>query len=157
MAMQPSLFSINGLSVELGRNARAISKALANTPAEGMVGPKKTPGWKLVTALRALEAHDRRNKGGALAADPAFEARAARAEELADSIEQLMREFTAMPDVLERRRASPATAQAIQEWSRALTDATPVDQRPFSQPFIDQITGAAYSKLLAILEWQVEP
>src|SRR3954452_25001460 len=50
--MPRTLFSVNGLSTELGKDRRTISRALATVPPDGKVGAH--PGWFLITALAAL-------------------------------------------------------------------------------------------------------
>jgi hypothetical protein len=54
MGMQRSLWSVNALSVELGRDRRTIAKALDGVPADGTV--KGHPAWYLEAALDALSA-----------------------------------------------------------------------------------------------------
>ena len=54
MAMTPTVFTISGLSTELGRDRRTIADALRHYPSDGKVGSHD--GWYLTTALMALEA-----------------------------------------------------------------------------------------------------
>src|SRR3982750_686557 len=53
MAMTKMLFSINALSVELGRDRRVVANALASVPEDGTLRGHKA--WHLTTALWALE------------------------------------------------------------------------------------------------------
>src|SRR5829696_4260102 len=52
MGMVRTLYSVSGLSVELAKDRRTISRALASVPPDGKVGAH--PGWYLLTALQAL-------------------------------------------------------------------------------------------------------
>lgn len=62
MAMTPSLFSIEALAVELGRDRRTVAKALRGFPCDGELNGR--PAWRLQTALRALRARDDVAVGG---------------------------------------------------------------------------------------------
>jgi hypothetical protein len=53
MAMMPQIFSISGLSVDLGMDRRTIAAKLRNVRPDG-VSPSGSPGWRLSTAYRAL-------------------------------------------------------------------------------------------------------
>src|SRR3954469_955723 len=53
MAMTKTLYSINALSTELGRDRRTVANALAGVPADGTVNGHK--GWHLTTALEAID------------------------------------------------------------------------------------------------------
>jgi hypothetical protein len=111
-----------------------------------------------VTALAAIAAHDARhgNSGFSAAPDPEFEAAGA-ATDAARQVEEAMAALRAEPDLIRRREASPRTERAIECWSIALRKATPSDELPLMEPYIEKTTGAAYAALLAILEWQVVP
>ena len=61
MAMRPKLWSLNGLSVELGIGARALAKKLKHTPPDGKVGGRE--GWYMSSAVSAIE-NDRGGNGG---------------------------------------------------------------------------------------------
>jgi hypothetical protein len=52
VAMIPTLFSISGLSVELGLDRRTVARRMAKIPPDGKLD--KGHGWYLATALRAL-------------------------------------------------------------------------------------------------------
>jgi hypothetical protein len=53
MALTAKLWSLSGLSVELGVNVRTIGQALSNVPADGTIEGGHS-GWYLLTALAAL-------------------------------------------------------------------------------------------------------
>src|SRR4051794_2115267 len=53
MAMTKGLWSLNALSVELGRDRRTIAAALSDVPPDGT--RQGDPAWFLSTALRALD------------------------------------------------------------------------------------------------------
>ena len=61
MAMMPQLFTLNGLSAELGRDFRLIARRLRGVPPDGKVG--KRPAWFLRTAIAAMQAHDEEKRG----------------------------------------------------------------------------------------------
>jgi hypothetical protein len=54
MAMRPGLFSLSGLAVELGVDRRTVAAKLRNVRPDGNL-PGGTSGWRLNTALRALD------------------------------------------------------------------------------------------------------
>ena len=56
MAMRPKLWSLSGLSTELGRNVRTVSRALAKVPADGQLNGH--PAWRIATAIAALARHE---------------------------------------------------------------------------------------------------
>jgi hypothetical protein len=152
--MQPTIFSINGLSVELGRNARAIAKALKDTPSDGVCGLKRLPRWKLTTALAALERHDRR--GGVPAVVLKFdEAAASELVRLADYVDAALQELAHEPDIIKRRSRSPEIAQAIEQCSDRLEALTPPDDRPFTSDFRDKLIGQTLRRLLSLCEWEI--
>jgi hypothetical protein len=53
VSMTPSLFSIESLAVELGRDRRTIAKALRDVTPDGKIGSR--PAWRLQTALKAMK------------------------------------------------------------------------------------------------------
>jgi hypothetical protein len=55
MAMLPQLFSLSGLAVELGLDRRTVAAKLRDVRPDGIL-PGGTSGWRLNTALRALDA-----------------------------------------------------------------------------------------------------
>src|SRR3954469_17277311 len=59
MAMTRTLWSINGLSTELGRDRRTIAKALSSVHPDGQLAGERA--WFLSTALHALD----RSRAGA--------------------------------------------------------------------------------------------
>src|SRR5215212_1292675 len=61
MGMVRTLYSVSGLSVELAKDRRTISRALASVPPDGKVGAH--PGWYLLTALQALGWIGRKSDG----------------------------------------------------------------------------------------------
>src|SRR5438034_5654792 len=61
MAMKPSLFTNEGLAVELARDRRTVAKALRSTPPDGELNGR--PAWRLTTALDAMRKRERANRG----------------------------------------------------------------------------------------------
>ncbi len=59
MAMTPRLYTLNALATELDRDRRLIGRALREVPPEGKVEGRR-PGWRMTTALAALERHEGR-------------------------------------------------------------------------------------------------
>jgi hypothetical protein len=53
MAMMPQLYSISGLAVELNVDRRTVAARLRNVTPDGLL-PRGSPGWRLATALRAM-------------------------------------------------------------------------------------------------------
>jgi hypothetical protein len=62
MAYTKTLFTLTGLATELDRDRRTIGRALAEIPPDGKTSGYD--GWYLSTALRALEAMERRQGHG---------------------------------------------------------------------------------------------
>jgi len=62
MGMVKALYSLNALSVELGRDRRSIAAALNGVPEDGMLKGHKA--WHLTTALQATEPEPRRRTAG---------------------------------------------------------------------------------------------
>ena len=60
MAMRPKLWTLNGLSVELGVGARALAKKLKHVRPDGKI--EGHDGWFMSSAVSALE-NDRRSDG----------------------------------------------------------------------------------------------
>src|SRR5215210_1682749 len=70
MAYTKTLFTLTGLATELDRDRRTIGRALAEVPPNGKTSGYD--GWYLSTALRALEAMERRQgRGGSSGHDGA--------------------------------------------------------------------------------------
>jgi hypothetical protein len=80
VSMTPSLFSIESLAVELGRDRRTIAKALRDVPADGESNGR--PVWRITTALRAMQRRDGNDRGS-------------------DGIEQLLAEIERLASDLE--------------------------------------------------------
>ena len=59
MGILPQLFTLSGLSTELGHDRRYIARRLAGVPADGRLG--RSPAWFLRNAIAALQAHKRRS------------------------------------------------------------------------------------------------
>jgi hypothetical protein len=60
MAMTKSLWSVNALSVELGRDRRTVAGALSRVPPDGTRQGK--PAWYLSTALEVLDPKPERGR-----------------------------------------------------------------------------------------------
>src|SRR5262245_44686391 len=60
MSVKPKLWTISGLSVELGRNQKLIARALARVPPDGSIDATvgRCDGWLLSTAIEALRRHE---------------------------------------------------------------------------------------------------
>ncbi len=152
MAMRPALYSINGLSVELGRNARAISKALADVPPDGRTGLKKVPAWRLATALKALSRHERSGRSNAGAE---FDRAAAEVENVVAELNDALKMLVAVPDVQQRRLASKGIIPLVIRYADALEAATPHDLIELTAPYRAQLVGAAMVELFSLCEWQL--
>jgi hypothetical protein len=103
MPMQPNLWSMNGLAVELGVNVRTIGRALAGTPADGRLG--KHEAWRMATAVAALERHRGVRVGAAVKGngDCDIDAICDQIESLSEESEAGFRRLEAEPDLRKRR------------------------------------------------------
>ena len=147
MAMRPKLWSLSGLAVELGRNVRTVSAALANVPADGdlTVKGKRYDGWTIETALRALGPRT----GDARAAANCDELKQIAAE-LEDGFERLRKE----PDIERRRKLAEKVGPLVGKLDRALTRSNALmipdeDERAFIRLATDRILGQAIGEFIA--------
>jgi len=58
MAMNPQLYTQNGIATELNIDCRKVARALRGVTPDGRV--KKRPAWHLSTAMKAIAEHDKR-------------------------------------------------------------------------------------------------
>jgi hypothetical protein len=149
MAMTAKVFSISGLSIELGRDRRTISRALSHTPPDGKC-EDGTDGWHLRTALQRLG--DGRDRYADDAGLNALEAASAAVDDLLDALR-------AEPSVKRRRELLKREGRAIGELTAALdrvraghSDST----RMVEGPFVDGIVGAVIAEVLALCDLKLE-
>jgi hypothetical protein len=153
--MRPRLHTIESLSVETGRDRRAVAKALREVPPDGKVGPRD--GWLLTTALKALAnrsgAAPYRSSGGIANLDEAV----AVAQEFQTGLERAERE----PDLRERRKILTAIAPLFGRLHDLLEQGA--DEAPFrneserwASEFIrEQALADALATFCALGCWQV--
>jgi hypothetical protein len=155
MAMQPRLFSIEGLAVELGRDRRTVAKALRGVPAEGETSGR--PAWRIATAVAALRRREDTNGGSN---HHALEVATREAERLADEIEEAFERMRQQPDVIERRRMAVKYGPLVGALERALQaglDALSPGpaEREFLGLFQDHMIGNVMGEFLDICQWRL--
>jgi hypothetical protein len=118
MAMLPRLWSLSGLSVELGIDRRTLAAQLASVPPDGKTGTRD--GWRLTTVLAALGwGKPARTKGARVSGNADYErwrARWMKQRALDSEREALVRQGA----LVERE---PYTAALKEGWVRALLQA----------------------------------
>jgi hypothetical protein len=116
MAMRPKLWSLNGLSVELGIGARALAKKLKQTPPDGKVGGRE--GWYMSSAVSAIK-NDRGGNGGGYGGSD----RGAVLDEIQWITAKLDAGFSQMaaePDVARRRKIATEVGPLVGALNRAI-------------------------------------
>jgi hypothetical protein len=158
MSMTAKLYSISGLAVELGRDRRTVSKALARTPPDGKTA-SGDDAWHLTTALRALDdrSDGRQRRGGWDEEDEAIRA----VEVAGDRVHALLVHLRAESDI-EKRRAIVMGGQArvLGEFERGVEHAQsfhPEGVRLVEEPYVLQMFGGALSEVLGLCNWQFDP
>jgi hypothetical protein len=158
MSMIAKLFSISALSVELGRDRRTVSKALARVPADGQT-ETGDPGWFLTTALRALDDRPdgRQRRGGWDEEDEAIR----QVEAASDRVSALLNHLRAEPDIKKRRAiVMGGEGRVLGEFERAIERARLFHSeaiRLVEEPYVLQMFGRALSEVLGLCNWQPDP
>jgi hypothetical protein len=120
MAMLPQLFSLSGLAVELGIDRRTIAAKLRNVRPDGNL-PGGTSGWRLNTALRAL---DRPRLGSSRSG-----------------------EFDPIANLLENRMANPEIVAEGDRMLLTVSEAAQMLETDCETVLLWLRTGAPYSKV----------
>jgi hypothetical protein len=104
-------YGANAIAETFERDRGVVVRALRNTPPDAVVSGR--PQWKLATASRALERHNRANDhgNGGTAANPPPEYAA---------FDQAYQAVTALPTLAKRRAAALKTIPLLNDMIRAL-------------------------------------
>jgi hypothetical protein len=148
MSMTAKLFSISGLSIELGRDRRTIGKALARVAPDGQLADG-TDAWYLRSALTALEQRSdgRRERGNGYTDDSALNA----LEDAAQAVEDFFCALRAEPDIGKRRKLLERDGKVIGEFSRRLEDVQrghSEAMRMIEAPFVDKMSAGVFFEAL---------
>jgi hypothetical protein len=167
MSMRAKLWSLSGLSVELGRNVRTVSRALQNTAPDGRIG--KHPGWRLQTALRALAAYERQSdqlsqrsyqsgrSGAHLLSTTAVLMHVIDQIEAATStLEAAMQRTRAEPDITKRREMISEWGPVVGQLDRLLRQSFELQGgETWLTPFGDKVLGALIADVCELGGWPV--
>jgi hypothetical protein len=151
---RPTLFTIEALATETGRDRRTVAKALRGVTPDGQV--KGREGYLLKTALKALNARSGasyRSCGGNATPDEAVR--------VARKFEAALEKASQLPDITERRKilieAGPLFGQLCELLEQG-TDDVPFrdeNERWMSEFVREQILADALATFYALGCWQV--
>jgi hypothetical protein len=155
MSMTAKLYSISGLSVELGRDRRTVSKALARVPPDGETADGHD-GWHLTTVLAAIARSEGRRSHNGDGDDADIRAVEYASRRVSELFERLRGETD-----IEKRRAliESGHGRVIGEFVNAIEHARASHSpgtRLVEQPYVDKMIGGAVSELLTLCDWQLE-
>jgi hypothetical protein len=112
MSMTPTLFSIEGIATELGRDRRTVARALRDLPPDGEVRGK--PAWRLASVIRILN----RREGGA-----GSETAASEIEETCGRLQSGLDRATEIADIEQRRVVLKQIGPLVGKLDRLMTAA----------------------------------
>ena len=145
MAMMPTLFSLRGLAVELGRDVRGVAKAMRNAPPDGKTGAKQSQAWYLQTALRAITAYEARIGGNGpskeIGADVLIEL-----ERVAPDLQGVLDNLAAEPNIKKRFAGAKVIGPQLIRFHAALDrsgELLPSGLRDLTGPVRGEILGEA--------------
>jgi hypothetical protein len=158
-----TLWSLSGLALELNRNFRTVSRAIATIKPDGKSADGK-PRWFLSTGAAALAEHER--KTGRVPSrpvperfDPVVEAQIAEIDASGKDVDQLLAKLRAEPNV-ERRRVlvDGGAGKSVGRHERAL-QATVGDNThsALRQCYVDAMINNVLAEIAALCEWKVSP
>jgi len=162
MVREARLWSISQLAIELAKNPRTITRALANVPADGILkGGYK--GWFMSSAIEAMrrytETSDQLTDRAALRLDRGggyTEALINQIEASAARVEDLMGRLRGAPTVKRRREILETDGQVVGQLDRAFqAQLARDDAATIHRPFVDRVMGQLLSEIFALCE--VEP
>jgi hypothetical protein len=112
MALTAKLWTLSGLSTELGKNIKTLGRALSMTKPDGKIVGRDA--WYLQTTIRAIERHECRNgSGGNICAE---------LESLAVEIDEGLSLMRKEPDA--KKRMVLAVAGSMIFWHRRVMTMT---------------------------------
>jgi hypothetical protein len=151
MAMLPKLWSLNGLSVELGVGARALARKLKHVRPDGKIEGRD--GWFMSSAVNALNT-DRRSDGGGYSAgqDAILEEMA----QLGARLDVGFKEIADEPDLERRRLMGVRLAPLIGRLERAFAaNLESIDERAFVKLGTDQILRQAIANFMGLCQYEL--
>lgn len=154
MAMRPKLWSLNGLSVELGIGARALAKKLKHTPPDGKVGGRE--GWYMSSAVSAIE-NDRGGNGGGYGGSDR-DAVLDEIQRITAKLDAGFSQMAAEPDVARRRKIATEVGPLVGALNRAIErshEFVPSDERPFVKLGTDQILRQAIANFMGLCQYEL--
>jgi hypothetical protein len=146
MPLQPTLFTIEGLSTELARDRRTLARALRTVPADGKV--KGRPAWRISTVLSVLRSPPSQDDGTLVALEQA-------ADTLEVGFERLRRE----PVIAVRRKLAHEVGPYVGAFFDAL-DRTSIGETDSARVCNDIVRNylerSALGEFLGLLELQLD-
>jgi hypothetical protein len=150
MAQLPSLFSINGLAVELGKDRRAIARILRTVEPDGIA--KGQPRWRIETVLAAM-AYQQRDGG-----NPQLQRAVDQIEELACKLDAGFERLRKIKSVDKRRKAAAQIGPLVGQLDGLMAKTNlslPNGEKDLAEMARAHIIGHALKRLLALCEWTV--
>jgi hypothetical protein len=158
MPPQARLWSVNQLSIELAKNARTITKALAGVAPDGQLKGGH-PGYTLVTAFEALRRYtktsDQLLERAAMRSNGSGEL--SKLEPAAQRVERLLQDLRCEGDVGRRRALVERDGTCVGQLDRLLVaSAQELDGREIYQPYVDRVMATAMGEILSLCDWAIE-
>ena len=155
MAMRPKLWTLNGLSVELGVGARALAKKLKHVRPDGRI--EGHDGWFMSSAVSALE-NDRRSDGGGGGYSAGKDAILDEIAQLGARLDVGFKQIADEPDLERRRlmgvRLAPLIGR-LEKLFAANLESTPIDERAFVKLGTDQILRQAIANFMGLCQYEL--
>jgi hypothetical protein len=155
MAMRPKLWTLNGLSVELGVGARALAKKLKHVRPDGKI--EGHDGWFMSSAVSALE-NDRRSDGGGGGYSAGQDAILDEIAQLGARLDAGFKQMAEEPDLERRRlmgvRLGPLVGR-LEKLFAANLESAPIDERAFVKLGTDQILRRAIANFMGLCQYEL--
>lgn len=153
MAMRPQLFSANALAVELGRDIRTVARALRTTLPDGRIGTRD--GWRLRTAIDALDRLEPRRTGSRASAEP-DEGALETIEKITKDLDAGLTRMRREPNLEKRREIAQKVGPLVGTLDRALTATmTRENDAVVLRPFRNQLIGGVLGEFLSLCRWKI--